>query len=907
MKWRTQLSLGPTGRRLRETDMYRLRNRTLLLGCWLLVPAAILADSTALRVLRPPQSGVPLLTNGTFDKLFEGRPTGWRGWGQGFQLAPKAGRGGSAAVACEHGEGGGEFGASQTIVLHQTTTAPFLIRGWSKAQNVSGTPDSGYSLYVDLIYRDGSPLWGQTVNFSCGTHDWEPRQLLLLPDKPVQSLTLHCLFRGHTGHVWFDDVSLEEIPTPAGAVVFQGVPVVPVQAASGKPQGGDKIVATDDGLKLTLRDHAVTSLASEGQALGCESPAGFLVRDFAANSDVQTFTDGVAAKLGLKLQATYTASSNHIAVTGRLVDTAGRDRAVTLLFALPVDASGWWWGEDMRQSRRIQGNGEFANTVNLPSGANGKMSRYPLAAIWNERTGLALGLDMDQPAQYRLVYHAGTRQFFMAYDFGLVRETQRAPGSAGFRFVIYRFDPRWGFRSALQKYYEIFPQQFVRRVPREGTWMPFTDIAKVPGYADFGFAFQEGAPNVAFDDQHGISSFVYVEPMSHWLAMPPETPRTYAGALAVLGRDLAGARGRTALDLASATLTSGIQGADGRFSLRLEKAPWCDGGVFLLNPDPEVPTHADQPVNKAQVMRAAIADAFEKNRPKSPTGTNGPFAGLDGVYLDSFEMGASALNYRREHFGTARVPLGFDRDGRPCELMIFATWQFAHETAARMHAEGRLMFANAVLWQFSFPAPLLDVLGTEVNWLNQGRYHPDSDAVMNFRRALCRQKPYCLLMNTDYARFTPELVERYFQCCLFYGLWPGFFDEEAASKDPYWTSPRCYYDRDRSIFRKYIPLLQKLAVAGWQPLTQANSQNPDLLLERFGPDADGTVYLTVLNDSDELQTGVVSADMAALGLAPPLVARELISGKESALAGSGWSVTLPPHATALVAIQARRP
>ncbi len=141
--------------------------------------------------------------------------------------------------------------------------------------------------------------------------------------------------------------------------------------------------------------------------------------------------------------------------------------------------------------------------------------------MWNERVGLALGLDMDHPAQYRLVYHAGTKQFFIAYDFGLTKDTAKLPSGAEFRFVLYRFDPHWGFRAALQKYYDIFPQQFTKRVTREGVWMPFTDIAHVPGFEDFGFAFQEGAPDVPFDDQHGIASFVYVEPMSHWLAMPP--------------------------------------------------------------------------------------------------------------------------------------------------------------------------------------------------------------------------------------------------------------------------------------------------------------------------------------------------------------------------------------------------
>ena len=548
----------------------------------------------------------------------------------------------------------------------------------------------------------------------------------------------------------------------------------------------------------------------------------------------------------------------------------------------------------------MEGKAEFCNAIQLRSGANGKMSLYPLAAVWKDDktsgSGLALGLDMAHPAQYRLVYHAGTRQFFIAYDFGLAPESEPFPSSADFRFVIYRFDPRWGFRAALQKYYELFPQHFVKRVTREGVWMPFTDIAAVPRSEDFGFAFQEGGSNVPFDDHHDIASFVYVEPMSHWLPMPPTAPRTYESALDILRKDLAGARGREKADMAAATLTSSIAVSDGRFFLYLVKCPWCDGGVFSLNPDPAIPTTPRQPFNKAMVMSNAIAQAFAKNPGTTASGSPWPPApGLDGVYLDSLEMSSGELNYRREHFRTASVPLVFDRDGRPCQLMIFNTWKYERDLAKQLHSRGKLLFANAVLWQFSFPAPPLDILGTEVNWQPRGEYQPDSDATMNFRRALCRQKPYCLLMNTDYSRFTPELVEHYFQRCLFYGIWPGFFDQEAASKDPYWCSSKKWYERDRPLFQQYIPLLRRITTAGWQPLTYARCSNPEILLERFGPGRDGSVYLTLLNNSPHSQNGRIELDHAALKLARKPKAVRLVSNEPLASSASGYAISLRPH------------
>jgi hypothetical protein len=883
---------------------------TQLLSALLLTATlAAEAGTPAMRMVRTGNTGTPLLVNGGFEEQRQGKPAPWLAWQQGFRVTPGEGRNSSQGIVCERREGDGEFGASQTLTLNRTNIAPFIIRGWSKAENVSGSPDNGYSLYVDIVYADGTPLWGQTASFTCGTHDWEQRQFVLLPDKPVKSFTLHCLFRGHTGKVWFDDASVEEVPTPAGAMLFQGVPLQEVTHAKPDPNAAPRKLSTRDGLKLTLRDNTITSLQLDGKELSAPSPSGFLARDFAADSDIYAFTGGACQELGLNLEANFLPGRDHVAVEGRVTDTTGRDRAITLLFALPLDATGWQWGDDARRSRLIGGTGEFANTVSLRCGANGKMSLYPLAAVWNERAGLALALDMDHPAQYRLVYHAGTRQFFIAYDFGLTKDTAQFPSSAGFRFVLYRFDPRWGFRAALQKYYDLFPQHFAKRVTREGVWMPFTDIAKVPAFDDFGFAFQEGAPDVAFDDEHGIASFVYVEPMSHWLAMPRDVPRTYESALSVLNKDLAGARGKDAAEMAAATLTSGIENADGRFFLYLVKAPWCDGGVVSLNPDPDIATTLEHPFNKAMVMQQSIAAAFKKNEPKQgppgyqPSTLNSqplPAAGLDGVYLDSLEMSSGELNYRREHFRTASVPLVFDREGRPCQLMIFNTWTFERDIAAQMHARGKLMFANAVLSQFAFPAPQLDVLGTEVNWLHHGEYLPDSDAVMNFRRALCCQKPYCLLMNTDYASFTPDLVERYFQRCLCYGVWPGFFDEEAASKDPYWASTNKWYDRDRPLFKKYIPLLRRLTAAGWHPLTHAMCSNSNLLAERFGPTVDGAVFITLLNNTTETQSGTLAVDLKALGLNQAASARELVSGNPATRSGQGWQISLrPQHAEVL--------
>ena len=259
-------------------------------------------------------------------------------------------------------------------------------------------------------------------------------------------------------------------------MLFQGVAVVPAKrpTSSARPEGPTTHVATRDGLGLTMQGDTVTSLRVAGRDLAIPGPSGFLVRDVQANSDFYRFEGGVCRELGLGIQYRIHGATDHIAITGRLSDRRATDRAVTLVFALPLDALGWRWGDDIRQSRVIGGSGEFSKSVNIKCGATGTMSLYPLGEVAGEQAGLALALDMGFPAQYRLGYQADTRQLFIAYDFGLARQTERFPSSAEFRFVLYRFAPQWGFRAAFQKLMAIFPEYLrcARAIKASGCPLP---------------------------------------------------------------------------------------------------------------------------------------------------------------------------------------------------------------------------------------------------------------------------------------------------------------------------------------------------------------------------------------------------------------------------------------------------
>jgi hypothetical protein len=847
--------------------------------CWFvwffLISAAALAEPI-LQVVQSAHNS--LLKNGQFEEVDTVRFSNWNPAPQGYQVAVGEGRNNSKAIVVDNVPGTGWFGASQTIILNRTPAAPLVVQGWSKAVNVTGGSDSGYSLYVDLTYADGSPLWGQTANFHAGTHDWQMRRFTIFPEKPVKSLTLHCLFRGHAGKAWFDDVSVGELSATNDMAIFQGAAVKAATPALDSAKNA-RLIESNDGLRLAFGGDVLSRIRLGARELKTDRPGGFLVRDVAADSDFFNFTNSACPELGLKIQAQMVGNSNHIAIEGRVSDITGKDRAITLVFALPVTAEGWNWGDDIRRSRAISGNGEFSKQVSVKCGASGTESLYPIAPIWDKDSGLAIGLDMSHPAVFRTGYHAGLKTLFIAYDFALVKDTDRFPSSADFRLVLYRFPANGGFRAAWEKFMEIFPAHFEVRAQQQGLWMPFTDISKVKGWEDFGFRFHEGNNNVKWDDEHGILSFRYTEPMTWWMPMKKEMPRTFPDALRVRDEIAQGSES-SRRRMAKVTEISAMQDETGEPALLFRNEPWANGAVWSLNPNPLL-TATNATLNAATV--------YWNDEIKERLYGAGARGQLDGEYLDSLEGYVTAeLNFRREHFRFSTVPLTFSAETKqPVLFKGLAIYEFTRWLAEDVHKMGKLMFANGVPYRFAWLCPWLDVLGTETDWLRDGKYHPVALETTDLWRTLAGGKPYLLLMNTDYDVFTPDHVEKYFQRALFYGMWPGFFSHNAAD-NPYWQTPK-WYERDRPLFRKYIPLIRRVAEAGWRPVTRASCENQSILFERFGPDRQANVYLTLFNNSVAPQTGIVAVDASVKSLRT--VPKPLI-GSAPERDGANWRISL---------------
>jgi len=102
---------------------------------------------------------------------------------------------------------------------------PVLVSAWSMAENVTGSPGTDYSLYLDVQYLINGSFVNSTafiIPFSTGSHDWEYREILVPANPPViiGSITFSLVLRSEidstrSGTAYFDDVHayyVDEMP-----------------------------------------------------------------------------------------------------------------------------------------------------------------------------------------------------------------------------------------------------------------------------------------------------------------------------------------------------------------------------------------------------------------------------------------------------------------------------------------------------------------------------------------------------------------------------------------------------------------------------------------------------------------------------------------------------------------------
>ena len=595
-------------------------------------------------------------------------------------------------------------------------------------------------------------------------------------------------------------------------------------------------------------------------------------------------------------------------INGELEYLSKGTSCVTIRISVPVNGEKWEWYHGMDKSTRMQPGKVYFDTIPVnttlpPDGAfNGKtladggygdaigrgtMSFYPLSAVKVNDEGTGMGIDLSIPLVYRLGAEKG-KGLIAEFDVATSPLTEKFPNRAFFKLCTFSFDGKWGMRSALEKYYSIYPEAFKKRVVTEGIWLPFTPLRSIPNWEDFGFAFHETSwnskdtkegtklSNILSDKGTGVLSFQYTEP---WDIQLPILRKNIPYDTLISDKMIPKAHREYVSN-------SATEDKNGLLQTRRLETPWFSSGwavSITTNCDPDLPGF-----NRYQyVLQDEIRPAIKLN--------------TDGIYFDSMEWNwHHDLNYRSEHFKYTDYPLTFSSGiAKPAIWNFTSEFELMKKISDEMHSQGKLAMGNGHGWN-PFAAANLDLFGAELSWYSSGDHNTDA---LDFKRAISFQKPIVFLLNeglNDKA-FTDAPYpgyEIYFEKLMAYGFFPSFFSVNASS-DPYWQDHK-KIENGRPLFKKYIPIIKLIAAAGWQPVTLATTDVASIRIERFG-DA-GDLYFTVRNNGNKDVNSVVTLDLAALKISGKLSVSELVSNQVVKVEKNMMYLTVPALRTQVIHI-----
>lgn len=606
-----------------------------------------------------------------------------------------------------------------------------------------------------------------------------------------------------------------------------------------------------------------------------------------------------ASKNGLNLSAKFTSAGEAIKVDATLTDTTGADRAMELSYRLPLDIAGWIWDNDFVTPMTIATGSRYENldTVFAAQTKGHAHSVYPFATVRNSAAAFSLAVPMG-PLMDSLSYD-DSDGFRITYDLGLSRATTKNPSKAAVSFWIYTQNPKWGLRSAAEKYYVLNPMNFTSSASALGAWAIANSVSlgSVPTPQDFGWAYDEGG-ELHFDNANGIVGLHYVSPtswtrkFSEYVGQPQPS---YSILVAALQKDVNDLTRITAdsvpvSKMATSVIDTSPYDENGLQQLDYNGYYWRSSGgwqMYPTLPDPDIPGSRYDIVKQYSVDNQISGAQKYGNT-------------LGGVFLDNITSNfGNVENYRKPLWAYLNTPLSFSYATR--RLTAYggdSIAKFCASLRRYLHGQGLILMGSVNSGSYVWFASGLDVLGGEAQGAD-----PINTAYV--RRTMSYGKLWTnLFVPADFMAPDMTQVLTYLRQALLLGYFPGF-------NGTYWDSPPAY-ERDRPLFRQYIPLIRTIAAAGWRPVNAATPSDPAIYIERFDDGKGETFYLTAQNTGGASKGFQVRLDAPTLAVGSGSVAiQELLRNKAVGASREGTDVlfsdTLGPGETFVYRITAPRP
>lgn len=649
------------------------------------------------------------------------------------------------------------------------------------------------------------------------------------------------------------------------------------------------------GMKLKIEDNgSITGVELNGENLPKGLGGGFFLRE--PNSDKKVFISGKAVskngKLNLtllspleaKVSAEITEGDGFIEIAGELEDLTGKDRGLWLGFNLPVNTTGWKWGKSLSNDQVI--------TNNKPAYKEGN-NLVPIPAVWTDKGGIAMCIPPTDPCVFEVGADADGIRIQMA--FGLSKDTKKFPSKAPFRFRIYTIDGTWGFRDALAKYYDWYPDYY-RIEPKV-----MTALGHHHDWINMNFVGETFKTERQIDPKlkeymayTKTSARVQELENSNELKTNEQYLNVISKATTIQHYEKKGdINSKLLIEGRSALINSICYNPDGSFGTFKAEGEGvdfphnCDPDLFA-DKKPHAPIYADMYLRKAKDL--------------------GKVGNFISMHWDRLGGWSNFLNYRHDHFAYIDHPLTFDQLGRPCIHTQFTNYELFDAYRLQLK-QGGMFHEAAGMKEYSWkkitnkPAGqmnggqffLASVLAS--GW-QEGSFNKIELGGFDFERMVVGRKSYRISSgNIPAHKESPTLdviksalakTTAYGFACpvqVLYFYPPG---HPGYDKDYSWyTKPE-----HKALWDRYEPANLAIRLAGWEPVTYATANSNAVQVQRFGKGE--TIYLTVWGP-DAPESVEIEVDAAKLGLKEKPSFSEMVSDTKMKIVKStkGWTLTVP--------------
>ncbi|MEN6402134.1 MAG: sugar-binding protein, partial [Armatimonadia bacterium] len=609
---------------------------------------------------------------------------------------------------------------------------------------------------------------------------------------------------------------------------------------------------------------------------------------------------GSLPQRGLTVEATLQGDKQCLRVNGVVTDTTGEDRAIGLRFALPLDLTGWnWWTEPEEKQAIEPGQPSYRYTYNCQSGT-GKCSIYPWSALTGPQAGLSLALPLSQgPRVFLLEYQplsteaerVATTGLTVTFFFGLTKDAGSNPSRAPFSFVIYPVEPQWGIRSAMARYYALFPESFVKRPTFEGylnyaqleTFDPKTHnlIVNRKPIAD------------ASDWGEGYKFLNHVHGCYDYRQIPYDDPKLPSDekVFSLLNQMIEADKTAKYIPYVpnADTVKKICFGPKGEIEYIGDTKYWRAQEGY---------NHTDQPgwglnfrVNEDPGISPFL---MERDRAKAEEYSKTEHLPWDACFtadaIEGYMSNSAALDYRREHFRTTLPPLTFGKANLQPAL-VNTIWDFLEKAWKPITDQYKVAtYGNANGYEQCFTLPYVDVPMTEGSWDPQ---HPGR--LDRYLRGMAHHKIWRYWhawdQNGGYGDKDPTNVRLQLQRCLQYAIYPPVYCIEASTAN---------LEQWRAEFRQYVPAIEELSTAGWEPVPYATATN-GVVVEHYGSFANGTLHFTLRNEGDRPVETTLALTSKSLGIPAntKLLTQDILPGAPcfAPLPATGHATKLEPGQT----------